>query len=225
MLIVGSDSSLSKFLIASARKEKFNVYGTVRSLSREANALPKNNLFRLDLESLDSIHDLMATLSSLQFDRIYILIGKLSKKSPNDMHYDSISQYLSTYGTNLCFLVEELLKNLSTQRQSFLLFVSSRAALNPSYDILYSTAKSCVTSFIRSRSLFLPDNQVANSITSGLIIGSGMYQEMAEQIKKHQKLSDGQLLTIKQFCKELWDLNFETIKDKLGHNIHIGPVY
>jgi hypothetical protein len=68
-------------------------------------------------------------------------------------------------------------------------------------------------------------NQIAVSVTSGLIIGSNMYREMSNQIDRHLELSGGQLLNVEQFTKELWNLDFESLKSRTSQVINIGPVY
>jgi NAD(P)-dependent dehydrogenase (short-subunit alcohol dehydrogenase family) len=225
VLIVGGNSSLASPLIERATQDDFRVLATYKNRTRTVKNLSDDSMFELNLESRESIDSLLQSLGGVEFQRIYILIGKLSQQDPYNISYESLTNYFQVYGVNLCYLIDRLTTLLSKDIPSFLIFISSRAAISPSYDVMYSSTKACVTSFVRSRASFLHFNQIAVSVTSGLIIGSNMYREMSNQIDRHLELSGGQLLNVEQFTKELWNLDFESLKSRTSQVINIGPVY
>lgn len=225
VLIVGGSSSLANPLIEGARQDDFRVFATYRNGPESLKNVSIHSAFELNLESRESIESLIQSLKGVEFQRIYILIGKLSQQDPYNISYESMKNYFQVYGVNLCYLIDCLTKFLSKDSPSFLIFVSSRAAFNPSYDVMYSATKACVTSFIQSRATFLPVSQIAVSVASGLIIGSKMYREMPNQVDKHLRLSGGQLLDVNQFTKQLWGLDFVSLKNRTDEVINIGPVY
>jgi NAD(P)-dependent dehydrogenase (short-subunit alcohol dehydrogenase family) len=225
ILLVGGDSSLARNLIAYAKSENYEIHKTNRGLEGCKQNPDFENTHYLDLESLVSIDNFLHTIANVDFIQIYFLIGKLSRIEPLDLNYSITRSYLETYSTNTCYLIDKLLLQLSQTEKSRFVFISSRAASKKSYDALYSASKASVSAFIRSRSNFLPSNQVAVSIETGLILGSKMNYQMKSEESKHLKLSNGKLLTVDEFVTLLWTLDFDDLSSRNGSVFHLGPQY
>jgi NAD(P)-dependent dehydrogenase (short-subunit alcohol dehydrogenase family) len=225
VLIIGGNSSLGIRLASLATKDGFKVYASTRNLNTTLLHSSTSEFFFLDLASKDSIDLFLKSITNLNFSHIYILIGKLSDTGTGALKYESIDNYIKTYVVNMCYLIDNVLNKFSDVNNSRLVFMSSRAASKASHDSLYSISKSSVASFIRSRSLALPSNCAVVSVESGLIIESKMFSLMRNDVERHMKLSGGRLLTIDEFAKQLWKLDFQFLQDNTGRTIHIGPVY
>lgn len=225
VLILGANSSLAQGLIEKAKSEDFVVYGSRRNINISIQSISNSNLLELDIESKDSIANFLEAVHNLTFERIYVLIGKLSNKQPQKLDFDFMTRYLETYSTNLIYLIDRLICRLSFERPSFLVFISSRSANQPSYDVLYSASKASVSAFIRSKSALLTSNQIAVSVSSGLLIGSEMCRQMSDQFERHLSLSNGMLLTVQEFTNELWSFDFNRLTTSKHQNLSIGPEY
>lgn len=148
------------------------------------------------------------------------MIGELSLSESNKEKYLSIN-LISTIS-----ILENLRNNLNKEEKSIFIYMASRSAIYPSFDLYYSIVKAGLAAAIRSLSFGLLKNQKMLSIAPGLIVGSSMYESMPEYVRKsHHVRSDNNLLDLKNLASEVFKIidcqdNFEN-----GSLIEVGPKY
>jgi NAD(P)-dependent dehydrogenase (short-subunit alcohol dehydrogenase family) len=218
LLIVGGTASISKDIIRIALEKEYKITATFRN--KPSHLDPNVDWMELDIANETSIKDFQTYIKNKQFSLIIYLIGELSLSEPNK------EKYLITNLVNAIFVIENLKDSLDIKKNSVLLYMSSRAAIYPSFDLYYSIVKASLTAVIRSLSLRLSKNQKMFSLAPGLIIGSSMYETMLEDVRNsHHMRSDNNLLDMKALASEIFRIidNQEVFEN--GSIIEVGPKY
>jgi nucleoside-diphosphate-sugar epimerase len=209
---------MSNDIVKIALERGYEVTATFRTKTNDLNL--NVNWVELDVANQTSIENFNFHIGNRKFDLIIYLIGELSLSEPNK------EKYLHTHLNNTLFLIENLKNNLDIKKKATLLFMSSRAAIYPSFDLYYSIVKAGLAAAIRSLSLKILQNQRMFSLAPGLVIGSTMYQNMPKAVKRaHHMRSDNNLLNTKALASEIFRIidNQEIFEN--GSLIEVGPKY
>lgn len=218
LLIIGGTASISKDVIKLALERQFKITATFRDKSKcdDSNV----NWVQLDLADQGSVKSFNDYIKNKEFNLILYMIGELSLSESNK------ENYLSTNLISTIYILENLRNSLNKEEKSILIYMASRSAIYPSFDLYYSVVKAGLSAAIRSLSLGLLKNQKMLSIAPGLIVGSSMYESMPEYVRKsHHVRSDNNLLNLKNLASEVFKIidcqdNFEN-----GSLIEVGPKY
>ena len=125
LLVVGGTSSLSPQILDHAISCGYQVTATVR---RSAEARLENvRWMNFDLEAENEPEDFLKNIKGETFTAIIFLIGETSLK------YEDKSKYLSLHFFKTLKLLEALQESLEPKNRSSLIYVSSRAAIHPSF--------------------------------------------------------------------------------------------
>jgi NAD(P)-dependent dehydrogenase (short-subunit alcohol dehydrogenase family) len=107
-----------------------------------------------------------------------------------------------------------------------LIYISSIAASNSSFDCHYSAVKAGVSAYLKSRSRFLDTNQSSFSIAPSLIEGTKMYLEMSpETVANHLVRNKGRLTSVDEISRYVWAQNPEISLALNGKLISVGNEY
>ena len=218
LLIIGGTASISKEVIKLALERQFKITATFRNKSKCDNS--NVNWVQLDLADQASIKSFNDYIKNKQFNLIMYMIGELSLSESNK------EKYLSTNLLSTVSVLENLRNSLDKEEKSILIYMASRSAIYPSFDLYYSLVKAGLAAAIRSLSLGLLKNQKMLSLAPGLVVGSSMYETMPENVRKsHHVRSDNNLLNLKNLASEVFKIidcqdDFEN-----GSLIEVGPKY
>jgi short-subunit dehydrogenase len=175
---------------------------------------------QLDLADQTSVKSFYDYIKNKEFNAILYMIGETSLSDSNK------EKYLSTNLVSTVSILENLRNSLNKKDKSIFIYMASRSAIYPSFDLYYSIVKAGLAAAIRSLSLGLLKNQKMLSIAPGLIVGSNMYQSMPDDVKKsHHVRSDNSLLDLENLASEVFKIidcqeDFEN-----GSLIEVGPKY
>ena len=216
-LVIGGSSSLFPSLLEEATRRNFSVSATLRPNStQQLEAVAWNTL---DLSEFSSISDFLASIQGLEFDVIFFLAGA---KSPTPE--ESWPSYIETHLTHSLALVKQLTDKLKSR--GTLIYLSSRAAIYPSRDFLYSAVKAGMSSGLKSLTLQLRPGQKIFSVAPGLIKESGMYFDMPEEIREeHHRRANGELLDLRSFAEELFRVMENRDRYENGEIVELGTRY
>jgi NAD(P)-dependent dehydrogenase (short-subunit alcohol dehydrogenase family) len=221
LLIVGGTSVLSESLAQLAGIENYEIHSTSRGGKICSYA---NNQYDLDLSCLGHVEDFLNVISPHKYERIIVLTGKASGIEVNAKASEAINAYYTAHLVNTVHLIDKLLMNLDTQGN--LIYISSIAATNSSFDCHYSAVKAGVTAYIKSRSRFLEINQSSFSIAPSLIEGTKMHLEMSAQVvASHLVRNKGRLISVDEVSKYIWALKPEFTMAINGQLISVGNEY
>lgn len=222
LLILGGTSSLGTEIISYAERNNLSYCATSRGIN--GSSAKSSIFFDLDIASQDSIQNFLEGISHLRFRNVIYCIGETSNIEIDSLNFEPISEYFQTHVTNAILLITHLCEYLDNSVTSTFLYVSSRAAIFPSFDFCYAGSKAAVASVVSSLSRQLPPGKKTLVIVPGALIGSTMFNEMPEFIQKsHLERSNGLLLTI----KEAAEITLATLNSDIasGSIIEIGPSY
>lgn len=218
VLVIGGTSSLATPVIKLLSSNESKVYATFRNAPKNKGTSTKWS--HLDVSSQDSILEFLVEIHHQEFDFILVFVGAPYGEE------DTPAVYVETYLTNMIFLLQSLSSNLKSNVISAMLHVSSRSAIYPSRDVMYSAVKGGLNSALRSISRQLPQNSKIISIAPGLVLGSTMAADMPPDIRAdHIVRSSNELLDINGFAAEFLALmnNVENIES--GTITELGPRY
>jgi short-subunit dehydrogenase len=218
LLIVGATSSLSPSIVAEAHNRGYQVTGTSRSKDKRFQEI--NEWLDLDIAEVKLIEKFKSNIEDRQFDLIIYLVGATNPKR------NSMNEYIETYFTNTILLIETLTKTLSTKTSATFMYLSSRSAIYPSFDVFYSATKSGVSAALRSLGANDKNGNKYFSIAPGLIKESTMFQEMSTEIReKHVSRSGDSLLSTDELAQLIFGVLDDRDSFKNGQIIEIGPSY
>ena len=218
LLIVGGTSSLSPQILDHAIANGYTVTATSRS-----NKKPRSENVRwinFDLEAENEPQNFLNNIKGESYTHIIFLIGETS------LEYKNKSQYLNLHFSRTLELLDGLQDALDPINRASLIYLSSRAAIHPSYDPYYSAVKGGIVSAVRSFSLRSKPNHFMISVVPGLIIGTTMFHEMSEESRvDHMNRANNKLLTKEEFAEGLFQIisNLQNVKN--GEYITIGQDY
>ena len=218
LLIIGATSSIGPALVLQAQKKGYQVTGTFRSSSKRYDEI--SEWIELDMSDEVSVKRFTTNLENKQFELVIYLVGatRLNTDNPED--------YIKTNFTNPLNLFGILTAKLAQEKPACFIFVSSRAAKYPSFDVYYSAVKSGLCAGLRSLSATAHPESKFLSILPGLIIGSGMYEEMDLKVRdSHRVRSQNQLLDIQETASEIFNVIENSKAFVNGEMIEIGPSY
>ena len=221
LLLIGGTSILSEALAQLARIENYEIETTSRGgkICRYA-----NNQYELDLNSITSVGEFLRKISEHKYHRIIVLTGEASGIDVNTNGTEAINAYYTAHLTNTVYLIDKLLLKLETPGN--LIYISSIAASNSSFDCHYSAAKAGVTAYLKSRSRFLDSNQSSFSIAPSLIEGTKMYLEMLPKtVANHIVRNKGRLTSPDEVSKYIWAQKPEITMAMNGQLISVGNEY
>jgi len=218
LLIVGGTASISRDIMTLALERHFKITATFRTKSKCNNS--NVNWVQLDISDQVSIKSFNEYIKNKEFNLILYMIGELSLSESNK------EKYISTNLVSAISILEHLRHSLDKEKKSVLIYMASRSAIYPSFDLYYSIVKAGLAAAIRSLSFGLLKNQKMLSLAPGLIVGSSMYESMPEYVRKsHHVRSDNNLYDLKKLASEVFKIidcqdNFEN-----GSLIEVGPKY
>jgi hypothetical protein len=218
LLIVGGTASISNDIIQLGLEREFKITATFRTKSKCVDS--NVDWVQLDISDQASIESFNEYIKNKEFRLILFVIGELSLSESNK------EKYLITNLMSATLILESLRNSLDKEEKSVLLYVASRSAIYPSFDLYYSIVKAGLAAAVRSLSLGLLQNQKMLSIAPGLIVGSSMYEKTPKNVRKsHHTRSDYKLLDLKNLASEVFKIidcqdNFEN-----GSLIEVGPKY
>jgi NAD(P)-dependent dehydrogenase (short-subunit alcohol dehydrogenase family) len=223
ILVIGGSSSLVQTLCRFAKDDSYEITATFRGdLCQKRDIHIK--WLKLELSDQFSVEKFLDDLNDTQFDKVFFMIGAVTKKHFLEMSYSEMMQYYSIYIVNALYLLQRCLKNIKST--SSIIVMSSRSASNASYDVHYSAAKAALESYVRSSARALAVNQSIVGISSGLIQNSRMYFDMKpEHRESHKNRAGGRLITVEELCLQLWSLSGNDNTENNGRIIDVGPVY
>ena len=199
-------------------ERKFKITATFRTKSKCVDS--NIDWVQLDISNQASIESFNEYIKNKEFRLIIFVIGELSLSESNK------EKYLITNLVSATSILESLRNSLDKEDKSVLLYVASRSAIYPSFDLYYSIVKAGLAAAIRSLSLGLLQNQKMLSIAPGLIVGSSMYEKTPKNVRNsHHIRSEYKLLDLKKLAREIFKIidcqdNFEN-----GSLIEVGPKY
>ena len=228
LLVIGGTSSLAPQLFELAEKDSFDIYATYRE--SESVSGPSNiNWLHLDLSKRESIDLFFLQIQNLKFVRIVFLVGKTSGFKPRIYSEGDLASYFKTQLIQPIKVIDRLVSFLESEKPANLIFISSRAALYGSHDWPYGVAKAGVQNFVTSTSKLIEKPKSVLSVASGLIVGSTMQIEMADEVlhshKNRARENGFDLMTINDFVRQIWKLNPVVTLEMNGQVVEIGAVY
>ena len=221
LLVIGGTSILSYALGQLARIEDYEIDVTSRGGKFCSYA---HNQYDLDLGTLSHVEEFLRRISQKKYHRIIVLTGEASGIEVNTNAPESLNAYYTAHLVNTVYLIDKLLMTLETQGN--LIYISSIAASNSSFDCHYSTVKAGVTAYIKSRSRFLDSEQSTFSVAPSLIEATKMYLEMSSKIvANHIVRNKGRLTSVDEVSKYIWAQKPEITKAINGRLISVGNEY
>jgi NAD(P)-dependent dehydrogenase (short-subunit alcohol dehydrogenase family) len=182
--------------------------------------------YSLDLASEASVNKFFQELENLRFQNIFYCIGKTSNLIGIDFSKDNLSEYFAVQFVMSFILLSRLPTLMTTEVPSTLAYVSSRAAIYPSYDIPYAAVKGGLASTTISISKKLRQNQRAIVVAPGLIEDSTMFLDMSQELQAdHRERAGGKLLSLSQAARYLLEFGSENSDVGNGVILEIGPKY
>jgi short-subunit dehydrogenase len=218
LLIIGGNSSLSTPVMNLAKEKGYEVTITLRE--DDINNSEEVNRISLNLNLKGEPHDFLKKIHNETYSVILFLIGETS------LSYLDKNKYIKIHLSKTLTLIETLQKNNLKTNDSCLIYMSSRAAIHPSFDPYYSAVKGGMISAIRSLALRSKPNQYIISVVSGLIRGSRMFEDMPQHLQlSHAERAAQNLLTKEEYAFKLFEVieNLELCKN--GEYILIGSDY
>jgi len=174
----------------------------------------------LDLSRLSSIENFLLEIQIKHFDLIIFLPGITNPKKIN------LQEYIETHFLHTIILFDRLTQRFAIDSSCCFIFVSSRAAKYPSFDIYYSAIKSGLSAALKSLSAKTHPKSRFLSILPGLITDSGMYWEMPPEIRESHKLrSANSLLSLDEAALAIFEVIQNRHKYANGEMLEIGPIY
>lgn len=221
LLLIGGTSILSENIAHLAQLENYEIETTSRGGQICSYA---DNQYELDLDSLENVEKFLLDVSGNEYHRIIILTGEASGIEVNSTASVAIHDYYTAHLINTIYLIDKLMTKLETPGN--LIYISSIAAKNSSFDCHYSAVKSGVSAYMKSRSRFLANNQSAFSIAPSLILGTKMYLEMSpETVANHLVRNRGRLTSTDEVSKFVWAQKPEISMAVNGQLISVGNEY
>ena len=224
ILIIGGNSSLGQEIIAQAKQAGFAVHATSRKPTE--NQESGVEWHSLDIANEAVVNEFFQDLDALRFHNIIYCIGETSHLVGEDFCKDNLSEYFAVQFVMSFVVLSRLPRLMATEASSTLAYISSRAAIYPSYDIPYAAVKGGLTSTILSISKRLQQNQRAIVVAPGLIEDSKMYLDMSRELQaNHRERAGGTLLSLTQAAKYLLEFGSENSDVQNGGILEIGPRY
>lgn len=221
LLVIGGSSILSECIAQLARNDNYEIDTTTRGGKVSGYA---NNVYELDLNSRDSVTDFLKCIEMRKYERIIVLTGEASGISVNENDSHAINAYYNAHLTHTVYLIDKLLMKL--ENPGNLIYISSKAASNSSFDCHYSAVKAGVAAYVKSRSRFLNSNQSSFSIAPSLIEGSKMYLEMSPStLANHLVRNKGRLTSPDEISKYIWGQKPQITMAINGQVISVGNEY
>jgi NAD(P)-dependent dehydrogenase (short-subunit alcohol dehydrogenase family) len=221
LLVIGGTSILSESISQLARIEEYQIETTSRGGKVCSYA---DTQHELDLSSVSSLEEFLRGISTHRYNRIIVLTGETSGIDVDANGTEEINAYYNTHLINTVYLIDQLLAKLETPGN--LIYISSIAATNSSYDCHYSAVKAGVTAYIKSRSRFLSANQSSFSIAPSLIKDTKMYRGMSTNtVANHLVRNKGRLISPNEVAKYVWAQRPETTMAINGQLISVGNEY
>jgi NAD(P)-dependent dehydrogenase (short-subunit alcohol dehydrogenase family) len=224
ILVIGGNSSLGREIISQAKQAGFAVHATARNSTEDQETGVEWHC--LDLANEAIVNKFFQDLETLAFQHIIYCIGETSSLVGVDFSRDNLSEYFEVQFVMSFVVLSRLPRLMTTEVSSTLAFVSSRAAIYPSYDIPYAAVKGGLTSAMLSISKRLQKNQRAIVVAPGLIEDSKMFLDMSRELQAdHRERAGGKLLSLNQAARYLLDFGSENSDVQNGVILEIGPRY
>ncbi len=209
--MLGGTSSLADAVITKALELGFTVHATRRESTGHNVRADIDRWYELDLNESSSVEEFFNSISREKFDTIICLIGKVFRNNDTDSNenFENLTIYFTSQVVRLSMICQFLIeKCMSIDPQSSFIYLSSRSAVNGSWDQYYACAKGAMHSFFLSLAKKVEIESRIVLVLSGLIQGSRMYQQMTpENRHKHFVLSGGILPNSKNFADFIFELN------------------
>jgi len=174
----------------------------------------------LDLSQESSVTRFGEEIENRHFDLVVYLVGATRIGNVNPQ------EYVETNFSNPIRLFEMLTIKLAQEAPSCFIFISSRAAKYPSFDVYYSAVKAGLSAALRSLNATAHSGSKFLSVLPGLITGSGMYMDMDSNVRESHKVrSNNRLLDINEAAREIFNIIDNKNKFTNGEMIEIGPSY
>lgn len=195
ILIVGANSYIAKGITPFLQQEGFTIHSATRS--------------ELDVTNEHSIVQFIEKHKQETFDGIIFCQGINPSINAKNSTAEHIYQMLSVNITGPILLMKHIHPLIN--KEAFIIFFSSIAAIKGSYDPAYASAKAAINGLIQSLASEF-DAFRFNGIALGLVEDSPVYHQMTPEFReKHkQRMKDGKLITIEDISASILDV----IKDR-----------
>lgn len=219
VLIIGANSHISNRLVSEIRQ--FNPRITLVSRSKIQDFSTKiDRILELDLNDEISIENFLVSIDRDRFDYIYIFSGSVSGLGINSASFLQISEYYKSYSVGLNFLIGRL--NDKIEEKGALIFLSSRSAHKPSFDLHYSAVKASTEAFIRSIAEQFPSKRFL-TLAPSLIEDTRIYKLMSlANIEKHKQRTANQLVSLTEVVDMLIQMSIDDKNYVSGSTTCIG---
>ena len=213
-LIVGLRSSLGKKISEIFSSNGYEVIGT----SREVNTENSSSEFYLDLEDPESLKKTSLKIGKL--DVVIFCSGLLLGKSLNQ--YDDL-EFDQVININVIGLVRFLqLIESKIEPNGRVLFLSSIAAFNGSFDPLYASSKAALTGLAKAMAKNSTNGITFNCLALGLIKDTTMYSnfrkdEIARHIEQTPLKKLGESTDVAKVCFDLCQNHWSHLTGQVIH--------
>ncbi len=219
MLIVGANSNISIQLVSNIRQ--FNPRLTLVSRNQIVDRIPTGHRqLTLNLSEDESIFKFLNAIKTERFDFIYFFAGEVSDLEIESASIDETFKYYKSYAAGVNFLIGHLHKNLD--QGATLIFLSSRAAHKPSFDLHYSAVKASTEAFIRSIARKYPTQRFL-VLAPSLIEDTRIYKRMTEEtINVHKVRTSNRLLSVSEVVEVIMEMSLDKESYENGGTTCIG---
>ena len=229
LLVLGGTSSLADAVIDKALALGFTVHATRRNSTNHHVREDIDAWHELDLDESSSVKDFIDSVSMEKFDTVICLLGKVFQTSDleSNRNFEKLTNYFTSQVVRLSvvcqFLIEECMSEYPT---SSFIYLSSRSAVNGSWDQYYACAKGAMHSYFLSLANKVEIHSQIILVVSGLIQNSRMYQQMSpENRQKHLTLSGGFLPNTEDFANFVFELNQTWATQSISPVVWFGNPY
>jgi NAD(P)-dependent dehydrogenase (short-subunit alcohol dehydrogenase family) len=219
VLIVGANSNISIQLVSNIRQ--FNPRLTLVSRNQIVDSTrSEDRLLTLNLSEEESILKFLDEIEMERFDLIYFFAGEVSDLEIESASIGETFDYYKSYAAGINFLIGHLHKNLD--QGATLIFLSSRAAHRPSFDLHYSAVKASTEAFIRSIAQKCPSQRFL-VLAPSLIEDTRIYKRMTEQnINAHKVRTSNRLLSVSEVVGVILQMSLDKQSYENGGTTCIG---
>lgn len=174
-----------------------------------------NNWMHLDFFDDHSVNKFLISQENKKYDKIVLFIANSTQIFEESLNYkrEILRQFYGIFCVNYLLLINTLSKCLSSSGS--IIFISSSAADTGCNDLVYSSSKALIQSYVLSLNNLLNKEQSAFSILPSTIYGSNFYESLPEN---HYIKLETEVMT---YPKNIADIIMESNQHK-GKNIKLG---
>jgi NAD(P)-dependent dehydrogenase (short-subunit alcohol dehydrogenase family) len=202
-LVIGGTASLAVPLLELAGATHTGVCASYRNSIGSSTS--EVEWIHLDYGSMDSVNDFVAATETRSWSTIFLLSGLLSADVHDDNPYRRTQEVFLVNAAGPVYLATQLIASL--EERAHLVFVSSRSAIRPSFDVNYAASKAALRGAVRSLARQAGAGQCVYEVVPTSIAGSRMFDALgAEGQKSHLARAGTALPSLQEFAEALMGL-------------------